>query len=540
MKKTLALIALILATTPALADPNASELKSFYNLIPDYVGVNSATSAAISPDGNTVAFFAAQPGLWILPDVNRFRALKEGKGYPQAKPWRIETPLIKPQPSVIVDLSNSANEDRIDWSADGKRVALIWQGRLWLAEGIDVAKRTARLRLLAGPLTKAQLKPPHDKHGQAQSGLANPKWSPDGTRIAFVRPHVGQPNTLCVINVRSGKETRLATDSGPGLSARPWSPDGKFLVYSKANPDNDSVVGTRIVPADGGTAKDLSSGEDKMLANASWLNDERLIASGWVFSADPSTTSYFDTAMGTGTILVEVSARDGSFSQVSRIDPLAVKRIELARAEADKHMRQCIEDEYHSEMTPDQITRLRDGSMGMGEILFVMCKREFRRAARQHGGKMQKVVEQALNTNPTTMEAFSDAIGSATEGLPPEETKGWKFSVNLGPQDNVLLGPIRDYGQCPSPDGTRVAFFRRHMNQDEEQLWLLDLSTGKESLLMSSGELGSINWTADGKRLIVQSNRTLALKREIKPAKNGKLSLTWPSYGEVWLLEPKP
>ncbi len=542
MKKALVIIALIIAAASAIADPNASELKAFYNLIPDYAGVNGATDPAISPDGNTLAFLTDQPGLWILSDVNRFSALKEGKGYPHAEPWRITTPRIKPRPDVVVDLSSAPEYGRVDWSPDGKSIAYVHDGALWLAEGIDSAKHTACVRALAQPLTEAELKPPCDTRGGTQSGIASPRWSPDGSRIAFVRMHVGESNTLCVIDVKSGKETRLTTDSYPILSTRPWSADGKTLAYSKVKPGTDTVEGVRTAAAAGGGAPaDVAAGEGRVLMGPSWLPDGRLVASGFSFpTSTDEPSNAFDTFVTVGGTVFAVDMKSSSASQISRMDPLAAKRIELARSEADARMRRSIEDQYHSEMTPDQIKRLRDGSMATGEIVFVMLKREFRRKAIEQGGSFEKVVEKALSTNPTTMEAFSDALNSATDeiGLPADQTKGWNLNVSLG-SGTALLEPIMDYDPCPSPDGARIAFLRQGIDPDADQLWLLDMATGKEVMLMSSGDIKDVRWTADGKRLVVQADRTLALKRDDKPTKDGKRTMTWPSYGEVWLLEPK-
>jgi TolB protein len=74
-----------------------------------------------------------------------------------------------------------------------------------------------------------------------------PRWSPDGTHMAFTRD-LGGNAELFVMNADGSDVRRLTTNPGPdGLAD--WSPDGKTLVYV-ANVDGQ--VDLLLISPDGG------------------------------------------------------------------------------------------------------------------------------------------------------------------------------------------------------------------------------------------------------------------------------------------------
>ncbi len=133
-----------------------------------------------------------------------------------------------------------------------------------------------------------------------------PRWSPDGSRLAFTSNREGKARQLYVIPVAGGESLRL-TDLDEDVSEVAWSPDGAGLVFSarvrdaayeeederKRKPrrferlqyklDNEGWIGDRrrhvfTVPADGSApATQLTDGdyEDQYPA---WSPDGRRIA----------------------------------------------------------------------------------------------------------------------------------------------------------------------------------------------------------------------------------------------------------------------
>jgi TolB protein len=63
-------------------------------------------------------------------------------------------------------------------------------------------------------------------------GFSSPRWSPDGTRVAFIDPHATYDAHLLVVNADGSNEHVLATGESPiALSRQPWSSDGSRIAW---------------------------------------------------------------------------------------------------------------------------------------------------------------------------------------------------------------------------------------------------------------------------------------------------------------------
>jgi WD40 repeat protein len=104
---------------------------------------------------------------------------------------------------------------------------------------------------------------------QLVSGSANgPKWSPDGTRIAY---NDADDNKIFVVDVAAGETTLVAKVSGPAQFGLEWSPDGTRIAYL----DADQPIGEAKI-----FVVDVATGETTLVAegtSSEWLDDHTLI-----------------------------------------------------------------------------------------------------------------------------------------------------------------------------------------------------------------------------------------------------------------------
>src|SRR6187551_2516881 len=103
---------------------------------------------------------------------------------------------------------------------------MLWSGRVFIwALGAIAISTLAGSRISAAATAKVA--------GLAPFALAaDPAWSPDGSRIAFVASHVAgdlSPRSLYVINV-DGTGAARVTRKGFEASWPSWSPDSRSIV----------------------------------------------------------------------------------------------------------------------------------------------------------------------------------------------------------------------------------------------------------------------------------------------------------------------
>ncbi len=270
---------------------------------------DNESSPRWSPDGKWISFVAARLGgsaqIWLLdrrggegtkltdvkgdittyswsPDSkNILLAMKDPKDTSKNKP---------PQPYLI-------NKFRFKQDISGYQYDTA-RTHLYL---FDVATKKAR---------------------QLTGGLYNettPKWSPDGSRIAFVSNRTEDPdrneNTdIWLLDTTRGATARKLTVWTGGDSDPQWSPDGKWIAYvrstSNATYEMYDQTGLCIISATGGEPKFLSESLDRPVSNPRWSPDGKLLAA-LVADDRQRYVATFDVAKGT---MKMVAGGDRSFS----------------------------------------------------------------------------------------------------------------------------------------------------------------------------------------------------------------------------------
>jgi len=151
-----------------------------------------------------------------------------------------------------------AQYDRpVTWSPDGTHL-LWWDHR---SGGWDLWRRDA------DGSNPANLTP------ETTGGCRSPSFSPDGSRIAFMRD---DPAGLWIMNA-DGSDMRQLSERGHRDVPPQWSPDGARLLYGdlEERDDGDLAMIIRLF--------DLASNDDRSLAKgdeAQWISDAQFIYFG--------------------------------------------------------------------------------------------------------------------------------------------------------------------------------------------------------------------------------------------------------------------
>ncbi len=180
--------------------------------------------------------------------------------------------------AVAADLENSGQNFDPTWSPDGRKIAFVGDGKIYVMNADGSGKR----RLTAGTAGTGA------RDFRPDGG---PAWSPDGRKIAFgTLRHAGpfacsdgHPSAGCnwelyVMNADGSGQRRLTRDPAADGGAT-WSPDGRKLLfqsrpYRASRPKPGALPGFNVMNADGSGRRRLAAATGA----AAWSPDGRMIA----------------------------------------------------------------------------------------------------------------------------------------------------------------------------------------------------------------------------------------------------------------------
>jgi len=201
----------------------------------------------------------------------------------------------------------------LEWAQD-PQISPDGQHIVYVRRGMDKMKdrRTSRLWMMNADGSA------HMKLTQRDVNESNPRWSPDGSRIAFSSPAEGNGSEIFIYWVESGAMARITQLERSPRSMK-WSPDGTQLAFVMHVPESNPVlvkspkkpkgadwadpprVTTRlnheadgvgylepgyshifVVPATGGTARQVTSGDYHHSGTPAWTKDGKKL----IFSAN--------------------------------------------------------------------------------------------------------------------------------------------------------------------------------------------------------------------------------------------------------------
>jgi eukaryotic-like serine/threonine-protein kinase len=360
--------------------------------------------------------------------------------------------------------------------------------------------------------------------GDQGTGFMQVVWSPNGTRIAYLKVHQSDEAFECTLEDRAPQGGPVVTVlTGANLCKNPqgfwWAPDGRF-IFSLAEPSpnqNDSNLWeVRLDPKTGKL-------EDKPARITNWVGFSFASPTG---TADGKRLAFLKFNFQSNVYVAEVQAGGGRITTPRRLtlderndfpttwssDSRAVffwsdrnGTNQIFKQNLDQHTAETIvagpEDAWMPRVSPDGKFILSVNSpQGGGPSRIVRVP--------LGGGTPQLVMEVSRLNNFACARAPSELcfVGQSSED--GRKLSMMAFDPLRGKPHEVLnldVHPGSMNNWMPSPDGSRIVFI--DFSPLEGRIRLLSLKGEPERDIDVKGWAGfnSIDWAADGKSLLVSS-----------------------------------
>jgi Tol biopolymer transport system component len=188
---------------------------------------------------------------------------------------------------------------------------------------------TARISWLRGPIGQKEIWIANlDASGQVglttgSMNLLMPEWRAAGDKVAFARPN-GGPAAIWVMSA-DGSDAEPISD-GPDVTPH-WSPDGTRIVFVRTSPS----VQLQIVSATGGLPTTVPQPASTLDLAPSWSPDGQQIA--FISNRDGDNEVWLVSSAGTGAHAITTSATViGDFDNQPQWSPSGARIVYLAAA----------------------------------------------------------------------------------------------------------------------------------------------------------------------------------------------------------------
>lgn len=247
----------------------------------------------------TLAAIATALAVATAPQAATGRAQSGDVGFTHLSGAEVVFVLRSSRAPLLTNLP-AANGQRIVWSSDGGRLALIcadfalcvaehgkvrelthtgWPRRweydgdpAWSPDGKTLAfdaNTTGGYRIYLVAAAGGQARP------LVRASLGHeelPAWAPTGSRLAF-DARVGHTDAIYVVG-RDGRGLHRLTGKSLDAHSAAWSPDGKWIAFTSVSKQGSSIA---VIPASGGHARMLTPGTTRD-DHPAWSPDGKTVA----------------------------------------------------------------------------------------------------------------------------------------------------------------------------------------------------------------------------------------------------------------------
>jgi dipeptidyl aminopeptidase/acylaminoacyl peptidase len=168
----------------------------------------SSFGPSVAPDGDRVVFSAVGA---------------EGEVSDSFGPYGLELYTVAADGSDRQQITEGFGDVDPDWSPDGRQIAFVREGDP--DAGVDPPDR---IHVVGADGTGEELLVDHDGPDDA-----DPAWSPDGSRLAFVRrtSSTASQTSQVVVVQADGSGAEVVHEAASWVGAPTWSPDGTRLAF---------------------------------------------------------------------------------------------------------------------------------------------------------------------------------------------------------------------------------------------------------------------------------------------------------------------
>jgi len=379
--------------------------------------------------------------------------------------------------------------------------------------------------------------------------IANPRISPDGSRIVYTRVNVNQKHdgyetALWIISSKGGVARQLT--SGPRDSSPQWSPDGKLLAFVRAAEKDGKTQPSQIylLAMDGGEARPLTD-LPKGASGPVWSPDGKTIA--FSSTAEPSDSEKKKDGEEKSDVRVITRAQYRS-NGTGYLDPDRPAHIWTVEAPKEPAQAQKAKQVTSGRFSENDIVWARDSS----QIYFTsrrMLEPYYETphtdvyAVKAGGGEPVKITalngpiqEMALSPDGTRM-ALTGAIDLGKDGVQRSYSEPDLFITSLEPGStakNLTAAYDFDIGagiggdQAP-PRGNAAS--RPFWSPDGRYVYVVAAEEGRSNLKRIDAETGKVEPVTDGNHDIFAYNATP------DAAKAAVLISTATNIGDLYILD---